>query len=133
MSSINGYIIEIDSSQQRQRPRKAIQLNIGTFSNHASWLPQLGHRDRGRNTERSAGQHISTRPGLGGQSAAFVADDESKTRGTIDRIDRIALRIGRPKGQGMRSPERVELVPGAGKTRVVEVGAHPATDDLSVP
>src|SRR5690242_9776461 len=50
-----GYIIEIDSSQQRQRPRNATQLRIGTFSNHASWFPQLGQRDRGRRMERSAG------------------------------------------------------------------------------
>ena len=26
------------------------------FSNHASWLPQLGQRERGRTTDRSRGQ-----------------------------------------------------------------------------
>src|SRR5215831_19621891 len=55
-SSIAGYIGEMGSSQQRQRPRNASQLTIGTFSNHASWLPHFGQRDRGRTIDRSFGQ-----------------------------------------------------------------------------
>jgi hypothetical protein len=53
---MSGYSGEIGSSQQRQRPRSATQLRIGMFSNHASWLPQLGQRDRGLTTDRSRGQ-----------------------------------------------------------------------------
>src|SRR5881394_3654988 len=55
-SSTSGYITEICSSQQRQCPRNAIQLTIGTFSNQASWLPHCGHRERGRKIDRSCGQ-----------------------------------------------------------------------------
>ena len=47
---------EIGSSQQRQRARSTIQLSSGMFSNHASWCPQCGQRERGRMTLRSRGQ-----------------------------------------------------------------------------
>jgi hypothetical protein len=35
-SSTAGYIGEIDSVQQRQRPRSNVQLTSGTFSNQDS-------------------------------------------------------------------------------------------------
>jgi IS1 family transposase len=53
---MSGYIGEMRSSQHRQRPRSAIQLRIGMFSNHWSWLAHCVQRDRGRMIERSIGQ-----------------------------------------------------------------------------
>ena len=49
-------MMEIGSSQQRQRARSTTQLRSGMFSNQASWCPQCGQRERGRTTLRSRGQ-----------------------------------------------------------------------------
>ena len=43
------------SSQQRQRPRSAIQLKIGMFSNQLIRCPQRVQRDGGRTTDISCG------------------------------------------------------------------------------
>ena len=47
---------EMGSAQERQRARSTSQLATGTFSNHASWRPHFGQRERGRITLSSAGQ-----------------------------------------------------------------------------
>src|SRR5690606_475163 len=43
-SSTSGYMTEIGCRQPRQRARRASQLTIGTFSNHAISCEQLGQR-----------------------------------------------------------------------------------------
>ena len=58
-SSTSGYRQPIRSPQVRQRPRKAIQLNSGMFSHHASVRVQLRQWERGLTMLSPAGQRVT--------------------------------------------------------------------------
>ena len=113
-----GYIIEIDSSQQRQRPRNATQLRMGTFSNQASWFPHCGQRERGRNTERSAGQRtmqtFRNEPKQAPTMKAYTwAISEELGMVTAELVEKDSSRDGDVEGLGRRGDRQRNQAIGA--------------------